>query len=287
MENTIENQPKKTWFKKIIIITLCLLLLLFCYTRFWIHKWITIKEYPIIEETLPSNWNGLKIVHFSDIHFGKTTNETEVEKVVKEINLTNSDIVIFSGDLLDNGINLSDKNIDFLKNTLSKITAKQKKYAILGDNDYSNKETYQTIMESAGFRILENENELIFQDGSSPILIAGISSLQKEELNITNTFKTDVSNVAYKILISHEPIIRNKLNNEVNLILCGHTLGGLIRIPKIGPIIKKDYSENFLNDTYEQNQIKMYISSGIGTENINFRFNNMPSINLYRFYNYS
>ena len=142
-------------------------------------------------------------------------------------------------------------------------------------------------MESAGFRILENENELIFQDGSSPILIAGISSLQKEELNITNTFKTDVSNVAYKILISHEPIIRNKLNNEVNLILCGHTLGGLIRIPKIGPIIKKDYSENFLNDTYEQNQIKMYISSGIGTENINFRFNNMPSINLYRFYNYS
>ena len=82
MENTIENQPKKTWFKKIIIITLCLLLLLFCYTRFWIHKWITIKEYPIIEETLPSNWNGLKIVHFSDIHFGKTTNETEVEKAI-------------------------------------------------------------------------------------------------------------------------------------------------------------------------------------------------------------
>ena len=61
----------------------------------------------------------------------------------------------------------------------------------------------------------------------------------------------------------------------------------LPRIPKIGPIIKKDYSENFLDDTYEQNQIKMYISSGIGTENINFRFNNMPSINLYRFYNYS
>ena len=73
-------------------------------------------------------------------------------------------------------------------------------------------------MESAGFRILENENELIFQDGSSPILIAGISSLQKEELNITNTFKTDVSNVAYKILISHEPIIRNKFYVDTLLV---------------------------------------------------------------------
>ena len=287
MENKIEEPKKLSMFKKILIVIAFLIMIIFCYSRYWIHKFITIKEYPIVVESLPSYFNGLKIVHFSDIHFGKTINENEIKKMVKEINLTNPDIVIFSGDLLDSSIQLSDKNIDFLKEELGKIKAKYKKYAIKGDSDYLNIEAYQDIISTAGFKILDNQNELLFYEGNAPIQIAGISSIKKEEINLSQTFKTDVNNIAYKILIAHEPIVINNLNNaEANLILSGHSFGGYIIFPKIGGLLKKENTEEFQNGFYQKNDISMYVSTGIGTEDLSFRFHNPPSINLYRFYNY-
>ena len=71
-ENIIEEPKKKSYWKKIIIILGILIILIACYMFLWIHKWITLEEMPIIYEPLPSNFNGLKIVHFSDIHYGKT-----------------------------------------------------------------------------------------------------------------------------------------------------------------------------------------------------------------------
>lgn len=287
MENKIEETKKISLGKKICLSLILIIILLLCYSRFWIHKFITIKEYPIVVESLPSNFNGLKILHFSDIHFGKTTNEPEIKKMVKEINLTNPDIVIFTGDLFDSSIQLSDKNIDFLKQELSKINAKLKKYAIKGDSDYLNIETYQDIINTAGFKILDNQNELIFYEGNSPIQIIGIPSITKEELNLNLAMKTDTKNIAYKLLIAHEPVVIDKLNDRnINLVLSGHSLGGYINLPKIGGIIKKDNTEEYQNGFYQKNDISMYVSTGIGTEDLSFRFNNTPSINLYRFYNY-
>lgn len=290
MENNIVEEQKKkfSFFKKIGIIVVLILIMVFSYARFWIHKFVTIKEYAITIETLPSNFNGLKIVQFSDIHFGRTTNETEVEKMVSEINRTNPDIVIFSGDLFDSSINLTDKNIDFLKSTLSQIKAKQKKYAITGDSDYLNIEIYEQIMTEANFKILNGQNELFFNGSNTPIQIAGIPSIQKEEINLENTFKTDVNNVAYKILITHEPTIIKELGNtKVDLILSGHSLGGLVTIPYLGEIFKKPYTDEFQKGYYKRNDTIMYVSSGIGTEELSFRLFNSPAINLYRFYNYN
>ncbi len=281
------NQFHLSTGKKIILIGILCIILLFLYSGIWIHKNIIIKEYAIIEPTLPSNFNGLKITQFSDIHFGRTTNETEVEKMVKQINLTNADIVIFNGDLFDEQIILSDKSIDFLKNTLKNIKAKQKKYAIIGDSDYKDIEKYKDIMTTAGFKILENENDLVFYEGNNPILIMGITSTQKQEPNFETLWKTDIQNVIYKILIVHEPNIINHLNGyHPDLILAGHSLGGLISLPKIGGIIKKDDTDGYEAGYYEENGIKLYVTTGLGTEQIPFRFLNPPSIQFYRFYNY-
>lgn len=288
MEQNIPNPQKKfTLLKKMILAFFFLLVLLFTYAYIFIHKRITINEYPIIVETLPSNFNGLKIVHFSDIHFGVSINEAELEKIIQEINITNPDIVVFSGDLFDININLSDKNIDFLKKTLLSINAKLKKYAILGDNDYKDKETYIQIMEHANFKVLEDQNELIFFEGKEPIQIAGISSIQKNDINLENTFKSDASSIPYKILIAHEPEIIDKLGNtKVDLILSGHSLGGLIYIPYIGEILKKPYTKDYQKGYYKKENTEMFVSSGLGTEEIRLRLFNPPSINLYRFYNY-
>lgn len=287
-EEKKEETKKSTWLKKSLIIVSIMIIGLFCYARIWIHTIIKLEEYPIIIENLPSNWNGFKIVHFSDIHFGKTTNEKELNKLIEEINLTKPDIVIFSGDLLDNSINLTDKSIDYLKSALPKINARLIKLAIRGDNDYKDIDLYNEIMTLANFQILENESTLVFDKGTIPIQIAGISSTQKQNYDLQKCFDTSEKQIGYKILIAHEPNILDELNgSNINLIVSGHSLGGHIYLPGFGSIVKQNNTEKYQKGKYQKNDTIMYVSSGIGTEKINFRFLNPPSFHLYRIYNYN
>ena len=90
----------------------------------------------------------------------------------------------------------------------------------------------------------------------------------------------------YSILVLHEPDYIEDFNyNDFNLILAGHSLGGNIKLPFIGGIVKNKGSKIYYDKYYELNDIKLYISGGIGTNNLKFRFNNRPSFNLYRLKN--
>ncbi len=286
-DDEIEIKAPHPLLIKIIILILSILSILYCYMRFWSHNQIKIKEYPLIEETLSSNWNGFKIIHFSDIHFGVTTDIIKLEHAVDKINLTKADIVIFTGDLLDKNVFLTDKDKDDLKKILSKIDAKIKKIAIYGDNDYFDKDLYLDIMNTAGFHILENENIFIYQNGMNPIQIAGISPMQSQDYDIKKSFNTEESNIEYRLLLSHEPVILDEISDEnINLILSGHSLGGLIRLPGTNGILKKEYTNTYQTGFYQKDQKKLFVSNGIGTEKYPYRFLNVPSINLYRLYNY-
>lgn len=289
LEESQEEPIKKLSFiKKIGIILLCLLILFFCYARLWIHTFLKVEEYPIIKESLPSNWNGFKIAQFSDIHFGRTTNERELDNMVEKLNKMKADIVVFTGDLFDDSITLSDKNIDYLKKTLANINANIMKLAILGDSDAEQKEKFQEIMNEANFQILENQNVLVLQKGTSIMQIAGISSIQTSEYDLQKCFETSETNIDYKILLAHEPeIIDDASIEDIDLILSGHSLGGLIRIPLIGNILKKEHTYDYQKGMYQKDHVTMYVSSGIGTEKYSYRTFNTPSINLYRFYNYN
>ena len=86
-------------------------------------KIITVKDFILTNEKIPKSFNGFTIVHFSDIHFGRTTNEKEVNKVVDKINEIKPDIILFSGDLFDPYITLSENNINFLTEAFKKLNA--------------------------------------------------------------------------------------------------------------------------------------------------------------------
>ncbi len=287
MEEKAQEEKKKLGvLPKIGIFILIVIILLTCYMFFIEPKLLTTKEYAVINTSIPDSFNGFKIVQFSDIHFGRTTNEKEVEKVVEEINKNKPDILAFTGDLFDAYINLSEENVSFLKEALKKTSASIGKYAIKGDSDYLNIKLYEEIMTEAGFTILENKNIPIYYEGTTPIYLSGISSISRNTPDYTLAFQTETENEYYQILLTHEPIIFTNVQNEANLVLAGHSLGGLINIPYYGGLIKKENVGDYTRGMFTSNKSTMYVSNGIGTENISIRFLNMPSISLYRLYNY-
>lgn len=292
MEEVKENiKPSK--FKKFLKIFLVLFILLgvtfYLYIRYLEPSIIKINEQAIIDSRLPEEFNGLKIVHFSDIHYGNTINDKGIDKIVKKINKLSPDVIVYTGDLLNDSINLKDDNFKSLEKGLKKLKSSLKKYAVIGDADYINKDKYVEIMSNAGFVVLENQNDLLFYKSNNPIEFIGTSSMLENELDIDKAITTETNDTEYfKIWLNHEPaIIDDIINKDLrpNILLTGHTLGGLINIPFNGYLLKQDGIDKYTDSYYHKKKISMYVSNGLGTYKYNVRFMNTPSINLYRLYN--
>lgn len=265
MDNIDESFKEKINFKKIIIITSIILLTILSiivYARYKATSGLIIHEYKITDNSLPESFHGTKIVQFSDIYYGNTVDTKYLKKIIDEINNLNPDIVIFTGDLLDKEINNEEK--ENITNILSKINAKFGKYKINGDKDTSE---YQNIMSESGFIDLNNTSTKIYYNSSDFITLT----------NIDQQFDN------YTIYLLHIPHEIDNLNNNYNLILAGHTLGGQINLPLIKNIFLPNGSKKYNKNQKEKN---LYISSGIGTTKFKYRFLNKPSINLYRLTKY-
>ncbi len=281
MENIVSDKKKLGLLPKILIILFLLILLIYCWMHFGEPKIITVKDFIIQDEKIPLSFDGFTIVHFSDIHFGRTTNEKELNKVVDKINEIDADIVLFSGDLFDPYITLSDENISYLQDTFKKINAKMKKYAVVGDYDTDHLDVYEQILKSSNFELLNGHNQSIYYKGNVPIYISGIASISKITPDYSNAFSKDGDYL--QLFLSHEPGVINDIKNKADYVFSGHTLGGQIRIPFVGGIKKMPNSSIYEIGKYNVDKATLFVNNGIGTQDISLRLFNLPTIYCYRF----
>lgn len=266
IENKSENEKK---FKKILLIPLILLIivLVIVYSRYKATTGLKINEHVIKNQIIPESFKGIKIIQISDIHYKNTVDQKYLETIVKEINKTKPDILILTGDLLDNEITESDK--EELISTLKQLNVKISSYAIMGDTDY-NKELWNEIITKSGFIDLTNDEAYIYNKSTTPIVI---------------TNKDETYENIYSIYVIHKPDTVDKLKNKFNLILAGHSLNGQINIPLIKKLFLQKGAKKYYENHYKVKGTDMFISSGIGTTKFKFRLFNKPSIELYRLTN--
>ncbi len=269
------EKSKSHFFIKFFFSIIILLFIIFLYGYYIEPYNLKVNEIPIYNKKLNSDYNGLKIAHFSDIHYGRTiNNEEQLKKIVKEINKLNPDIIIFTGDLFDSKKE-AQANEKLITKYFQQINAKLAKYAIIGDYDSKYLSIYNSILENSSFKLLNNASTLIYYKSSTPLNIIGLTD--------TNNLNELYTNDYFNITLIHEPDLIEKVDNT-NLVFAGHSLGGQIKIPFIGGIRKIDGAEKYYEAHYKINNKDLYISSGLGTQDINFRFLNTPSLNLYRLY---
>ena len=265
--------------KRFILFLILIIVLFFLYARYIGVNGLEVKEYTISNEDLANNYGELTIAHFSDLLYGSTVNIEMVKDMVNKINDYKPDIVVFTGDLISDGYTLSDDEKNSLKESLKEIYHNQNMFAIKGDNDISSEELFNEIMSDAGFTILNNSNELIFNKKNTAVLIAGINDFNEISTSLSN----DTEYIYSIILINKSDYVDKLYNSNINLVIAGHSLGGILKIPFIGGILKQENAEKYLDGYYKINDnTELYVSSGIGTNKYHIRAFNPPSINIYR-----
>ena len=233
----------------------------------------------------PKELDGLKIIHISDLHLGSFTSTKPIKDVVELINNEEPDIIVFTGDLINNSYWEAD---DFISD-LSQLKARYGKYAILGNHDYgdylgidkntqsgmnkwqSNFNNMIAIHDKIGFDLLLNENRKIEINGSAFNLI-GVENWGAGGFAKYGDFNKSVvgldSNLS-SILLSHDPshweheVIKHPF--PVELQLSGHTHGMQFGIElgsfKWSPA-KLRYPQ--WAGLYENKEQKIYVNRGLG-----------------------
>ena len=200
----------------------------------------TVRNHVMRFENLPASFDGLRIVQFSDFHIGSFQDYgDEVEAAVEYINAQGADLLLFTGDFVNN---VASEMNPFLP-TLQKLTSTMGKYSILGNHDYGdyvpwpsaeekqrNLQTLVRLQEDLGFRMLLNDHQKIERREESIELI-GVENWGLPPFPQYGDLvkaRAGVEPDAFTILLSHDPTQWDEQvmgHTDIDLTLSGHTHG--------------------------------------------------------------
>ena len=198
-----------------------------------------VLSYNLEFEDLPDAFDGFKITQISDIHSGSFDNQTKVQYGVDLVNQQKSDLVLFTGDLVNNR---ADEIKPWIK-IFNKIKAEFGVFSILGNHDYGdymrwespaakrkNMEDLYDAHNEMGWDLLLNESRFIEKDGER-LAIIGVENWGSgfKKAGDLNKALNKVSEKDFKILLTHDPshweaqVIPHPF--KIHLTLSGHTHG--------------------------------------------------------------
>lgn len=263
---------------KKVLIAMIILLSFVLIDGFFINpNGFKIIEKKIYVDNLPESFEDFKILQISDLLISNKKDINRLKNIKAKSNERKPDIIVFTGDLINSKNDLTDNDINDIIEILKSLECNLYKYSVIGDNDQKNIDLFNKIMNNSDFKILDNESTYLFYKDINPIKITGINTIDVKTVE-TNEELTPIFN----LVLMHYPDYADNLSFDNAIALSGHSLKGKIRIPFYGGIIKKDGAKKYIDDYYEIGTNKLYVSGGIGTENVKFRFNNKPEINFYR-----
>lgn len=240
-------------------------------------RWVEIARITIETEKIPKEAR-IKIIQISDLHLHEIGDKEKY--VLKAIEELNPDLVVITGDLIDDSKN-ADKLYSFLRN-ISQVV--KKVYIVLGNWDYWSTvdlNDYVQNLENLGAIVLINSNDLVMKDKFCINIVGvddpytGRADLEKALMGIKPT--------CYTILLAHSPqIIDEAVEKNVDLILTGHTHGGQVVIPFYGPLflpLEKKYRK-YSSGLFKVGNSTLYVNRGLGTSIIPVRLFCRPEITL-------
>lgn len=276
-----QNRRKKK-IGKVFIMLLLLGGIILIYSRYIEPNMLKVNESKIVSNVLPDSFNGTKLVHFSDLHYGSTIDEGNIDRVINKINMLKPDIVVFTGDLFFDEFEMSEEDIEVLSNSLNSINSKLGKYIIYGNHDYYRDE-FLEVINKTDFKLLVNNYDVIYNTDNNPILIYGTDDVLYGDPLLSKLDDDNIKDINYRIVLTHEgDYVDEVLNYDVSLILSGHSHNGQINIPYLINFYLPDGSKEYYRPYYNVDDTPIYVSNGIGTSLLRLRFGSIPSINLYR-----
>lgn len=244
----ITQGPRNIYWVEFALLVVLLVILIFIYGIVKGKYAYRVIKHTLFFNDLPSNFDGFTITQISDVHAGSFKNPTAVQKGIDLIKAQNSDLFVFTGDLVNNKAEEIKPWIDHFK----QVKAPYGQFSVLGNHDYgdyvpwkndaeknANLKRLKEYHRELGYKLLLDEDVTLHKDGQKIVLAGvenwGIGFGERGDLNkaLAGTELND-----FKILLSHDPshwdaeVVKHP--SKVHLTLSGHTHGMQFGIEAFG-----------------------------------------------------
>ncbi|MEJ8735985.1 metallophosphoesterase [Erysipelotrichaceae bacterium HCN-30851] len=277
---------------KIVSVLICIALVIagiFFYSIYISVDRVSLSYETISSNKIPESMNDITIAFISDIKYNEFMDKTRLSNMISKLTTTSPDIVIFGGDMFsepDKNVPDSQMSKD-ITTILKSIEAPLGKFAILGDQDNVNedvKKIVSQILYDSDFEVLSDSAIRLRNENSDSISLIGLNNLINGDPKPENAMK-NVNENEFNILVTHCPdaVSKSGINLEyIDIALAGHSLGGQIYLPVLGPIYTEEGATTYNRGQYDINGSKLYVSNGLGTSKIDMRLMTPPQVLIFR-----
>ena len=239
---------------------------------------VELGHYQIVVPRLPPHLNGLRVLHVTDLHLhGRTPGADMVPAIAAA---TPHDLICYTGDFID-----CDEDLPHLARLLQRMPRHAPAYAVLGNHDYipfgrRGKGANDAVrlcetLAAAGIGVMTNRARPLF-DGA--IYLAGVDdpATGRDDLDRALDGLPDEC----VLLLAHSPDIVLRLGSHCpSLILAGHTHGGQVRLPFIGPVLtESSLPRSLIMGLHHWHGIPLFVSRGVGYSGLDIRIGCPPEI---------
>ena len=267
----------------------------FIYPSFIEPRHAQVRRIQLSIQGLPNALNGLTIAHLTDLHRSRVVSTAYLAKCIAMANALSPDIIAFTGDYLTRSSHLGllgelafeddvppAEHVRQCAQCMSSARAKYGIFASLGNHDHwFDGDAVTKTIEAVGIPVLRNTNRRVRINGE-PLAIVGLGDLWTEGVDMRGAFRNVDS--PFTLVLMHNPDSFEHWSREgSHLILAGHTHGGQVNIPLLGPlVVPSRYGKKYAHGLFTRGEARMYVSRGIGLISPPVRFNCPPEIALFQ-----
>ncbi len=229
-----------------------------------------LTEMYIFSDKLPPDAPPIRILHITDLHIERLTRrEAEVLTIAKK---TEPDVILITGDYVNLSYNQDPQTHAQVRQFLSQLSAPYGVYATLGSPPVDLPEAVAPLFEGLPIQLMRGSWTKLNLDEGRQLILLGLDCthhLPTDQARL-KSLVADAPNSAPQALLFHSPeLMPQAIEYGIDLYVCGHTHGGQVRLPIIGPILtSSQLGRKYVMGLYRHGRTHLYVSRGIGLEGL-------------------
>lgn len=245
-----------------------------------------LRQVEVPMARLDGAWDGARIVQLSDFHYDTHFSVVPIRKAVEMVNALQPDLVVLTGDFITSPLtkdpgHQAKENMLPCAELLGRIRARLGSFAVLGNHDVD-VDAHHAVecLEANRIPVLRNRAVALEREGKR-LWLAGVDDVLFGAADLDAALRS-VPAQEPVVLLCHEPDYAvHTARYPVDLQLSGHTHGGQIRFPWVGPLYLPDQGRKFPWGSYQVGKLQLYTNAGIGTIRLPIRWNCPPEITVF------
>lgn len=239
---------------------------------------VEVRELSLVLRRLDREFDGYRVALISDIHMDGWMTPARIAKIFELLNDQEPDLVAIAGDYVTDTVMLDSRE---LSNALSRIEAKDGVVGVLGNHDYqADQRMVRRLIHQSGIVELANDVHTV-RRGDGALHVAGVDNFRQRKARLDLVLEK-LPEEGAAILLAHEPDFADvsAATGRFDLQLSGHSHGGQVRLPFVGPVVRPLYGMMYPDGLYELDGMLQYTNRGLGLLGPHLRFNCRPEITI-------